>query len=522
MRQSLMTALSALLVLSAAVPAAAQPTTVFDGDVATTERLGTDDSVSTAVAISRARFADGEARYAVLSRIDAFADSLAGAPLSRGGPLLFTAPTNLLAESHDELLRVVAPGGTVYVLGGVEAVSAEIEQQLRDLGFQPIRLAGPSRVETSVAVAREVARLHPDRSRDLAIARADGPGTAAWADAVSGGAWAAAWMTPLAVTPSDSLHPAVAQLVQDLGTATAWVFGGPEALEYAVSEQLPNSQRVEGADRSATAARTAGLWPGGAGAEFTIGNGYRDDGWAFGLAAAGLAADVGAPLLYADVAGVPGPTSELAGRPCGTGPGIETLMIGGIEVLGGPVHAALDAADGSACPPPPPPSFTLQGNGIGIARFGDPMDGALSAIQGRLGAPEEDGGWEPGHSSSLGYCTYTEVRSVRWGGFHAIFVDDAAGPALSNPRLEGYLQQGGPGTLPELRTEAGLMLGATESELRQVYPQAGVDPGDEYFWPSYSVEFTDSTGSGFVWGYFNPDFSPDRVFSIISPLSCGE
>ncbi len=60
----------------------------FDGDVTTVERLGaTGDS---AIQISQARFGKRGARHAVLVRDDAFPDSLAGAPLSAHGPLLFT------------------------------------------------------------------------------------------------------------------------------------------------------------------------------------------------------------------------------------------------------------------------------------------------------------------------------------------------------------------------------------------------------------------------------------------------
>lgn len=46
----------------------------------------------------------------------------------------------------------------VYLLGGEAALSAAIQAQVRDLGYDAVRLAGPSRVETLVAVAREVLR----------------------------------------------------------------------------------------------------------------------------------------------------------------------------------------------------------------------------------------------------------------------------------------------------------------------------------------------------------------------------
>ncbi len=172
--------------------------------------------------------------------------------------------------------------------------------------------------------------------------------------------------------------------------------------------------------------------------------------------------------------------------------------------------------------PPPAPALTLQANGIGLARFGDPMDATIRAIQDVLGSVDEDIGWEPGHSSSFGYCSYVEVRGVRWGAIYAVFVDDAPGPALSNPRLEAYLHQGDPGSQPDLATEAGVRLGVTETELRAAYPQVQVYPQDGDFWPAYSLELSDSSGSGTMYGFFNPDQEPDRVYSVIANLACGE
>jgi hypothetical protein len=68
------------------------------------------------------------------------------------------------------------------------------------------RLAGPSRVETSAAVARlvgaqngEVAVAHAPGTLDETGAEVTGAG---WADAVTSGGWAASTGTPLLLTPS--------------------------------------------------------------------------------------------------------------------------------------------------------------------------------------------------------------------------------------------------------------------------------------------------------------------------------
>lgn len=88
------------------------------------------------------------------------------------------------------------------------------------------------------------------------------------------------------------------------------------------------------------------------------------------------------------------------GRPCGTGPGVDVLLVGAVSVLGGGANAAWDQADGGPCPPPPPrppaaalPALRLQGNGIGVTRFGDAFDPTVDAIGGCGGVGGRTATW---------------------------------------------------------------------------------------------------------------------------------
>ncbi len=110
----------------------------------------------TAVAASEAEFPGrGTAKTVVLASDGDFADALAGTPLAAetGGPLLLTAPSGLSLAVSVEISRVLKPGGTVYVLGGPLAVGANVDDQLRSLGYVPQRLAGADRFQTAVAIA---------------------------------------------------------------------------------------------------------------------------------------------------------------------------------------------------------------------------------------------------------------------------------------------------------------------------------------------------------------------------------
>lgn len=97
------------------------------------DRVGGADRIDTAVDVSRLAYvaaaADGRhAKAVVLSRSDTFADALAGAALAGhlDAPLLLTATTSLDARTAAEIHRCLPPGGTVYLLGGSDALSPNV------------------------------------------------------------------------------------------------------------------------------------------------------------------------------------------------------------------------------------------------------------------------------------------------------------------------------------------------------------------------------------------------------------
>lgn len=268
----------------------------------------------------------------MLARVDVFADALAGAPLSADGPLLFTGRDVLDPDVATELRRVLEPGATVYLLGGDAALSDAVAAAVGELGYEAVRLAGPSRVETSLRVADAVRALTPGTT--AALARADASGqhpTAAWADSVAGGAWGASAGVPILLTPSAGLHPAVANWLDGDGTATTVLLGGAAALAPEVEQAVPRPLRISGVDRPATAAGVATqLWASVPEA-FVLVNGYHERGWAEGLAAAGLAGDLAAPVLLIHTDFVPDATIAAAQSHCDAAAG--AIAIGGASAI---------------------------------------------------------------------------------------------------------------------------------------------------------------------------------------------
>lgn len=275
-------------------------------------QLAAASPTSLSVAVSRFRFAPATASSAVLASSHTFADALAGTALSDTAPLLLTGPESLDADVRSELVRAVPAGSQVYVLGGEAVIAEAVLAEVRSLGYATTRFAGLSRIETAAAVAAEVQRRNPANEFAL-LARAYGPAddpTAAWADAVAVGAYAAGAQIPILLTPTEALHPSTAAAFAELGVNSTVVIGGPAAVSDAVEEASPAPQRIAGSNRAETAARIAAqLWD-HAWIGSTLIDGYETHGWAAGLTAAGLGSTRGAPVLLTETEGLPPATAQ--------------------------------------------------------------------------------------------------------------------------------------------------------------------------------------------------------------------
>ena len=267
--------------------------------------------IAEAAAVSRSVFAAAgtsgrNATHAVVGRAEVFADTLGGAALAGDrAPVLFTSgPTSedpqpvLSPTARAEIDRVLGGKGTVYLLGGASAVSDRVAHELAADGYDVRRLSGPTRIETSVRVAREVLERRGSTGEVL-IARADD-----WADAVTGGAYAASTGSPVLLTGGDTLHPAVAAFLDDVSPRKRWALGGTAALSDRVVAAA-DAKRIAGPERTATGVAVAKeLWgrtEAHSGDAFSVAPGFSADGWAYALAyAPWAAANAGPQILVGD------------------------------------------------------------------------------------------------------------------------------------------------------------------------------------------------------------------------------
>lgn len=130
-----------------------------DADVIDAEitRLEGPERMATAIEVSQFAFGDGEASAVVLARQDGFADAQAGTPLAldEDAPVLLTTQDTLFATTATEIQRVLPAGGTVFLLGGEVALSAQVEADITALGFQAVRYGGVNRFETAAIIASQ-------------------------------------------------------------------------------------------------------------------------------------------------------------------------------------------------------------------------------------------------------------------------------------------------------------------------------------------------------------------------------
>ncbi len=259
-------------------------------DPVVSRRAGT-DRFGTATAISGAAYDTGGADAVVLARSDTYPDALVGAPFAaaKNAPLLYTSGAALPASTAAEITRVLAPGKTVYLLGGVSAIPASIATQLTHMGYVVSRLSGADRYATAVAVA--------DAMGDPSVVFL---ATATnYADALAAGPAAAHATGAILLTDGTAIPPATsAYLAAHPGTTYA--VGGPAA----AADQ--SASAISGTDRYDTATLVAQQFF----AAPTVVGLASGTTFADALPAAAYMARVGGPLLLTDPSALPSTASD--------------------------------------------------------------------------------------------------------------------------------------------------------------------------------------------------------------------
>ncbi|NUR62705.1 MAG: PKD domain-containing protein [Catenulispora sp.] len=319
-------------------------------------RYGGTDRIATALQIADAHFGpSNRADIVVLTRDDAFADALAGNALAaqHNGPLLVTPTANLAPNVAAELTKVLPPHATVYLLGGEQALSTAVQNQVAGLGFTPVRLAGSDRYDTATKIAAAIA----PRPHTILLATGDNA-----PDALAAGAAAATDPSGgvVLLTHDTAVPPSTGRYLAGVDPSATNVYAVGGQAVAALGSQPRFAGRftaLAGADRFETDAKVAAntkLYPNPA----TAGLATGDDGhWPDALAGGAFLGVDHAPLLLASAGAVPPPV--LAWFRAHAGNLSRIAVFGGRSALPqAAVDQALAAATGVEPPPvvsPPPP-----------------------------------------------------------------------------------------------------------------------------------------------------------------------
>ncbi|WGG44162.1 cell wall-binding repeat-containing protein [Rossellomorea sp. DA94] len=124
-----------------------------DNNSLTVDRISGIDRYATSVSISKQGWKTSE--NLILVNGESFPDGIASTPLSGkfNAPILMTPNESLPLVVLDEIKRLSPKN--IYIIGGVSAISKEIEDSLKNQGKNVIRIYGSDRYATSVQIAKK-------------------------------------------------------------------------------------------------------------------------------------------------------------------------------------------------------------------------------------------------------------------------------------------------------------------------------------------------------------------------------
>lgn len=242
-------------------------------------------------------------RTVVLASGSNYPDALAAASLAGAydAPIVLTEPNSLSVDAAD-MIEQLSPK-VIYVVGGEAAVSkaaVDTAAYYAADGCKVFRIAGDTRLETSLAIAKRV-RQKSTASDTLIVATGFN-----YADALSVSPFAFAYKSPIFLCGSNGLSADAISYISGAGFKRAILVGGTAAVPERVKQQLTSAgissgsiTRLAGATRYETSAKIMSY---AVNAGMNVSNVYLATGKNFpdALAAGPVAGKLRAPLLLVD------------------------------------------------------------------------------------------------------------------------------------------------------------------------------------------------------------------------------
>lgn len=182
-------------------------------------------------------------KFVILASGDTFADSLAASPLASylDSPILLVKKSRVSDEVLNEINRLGADH--ILIIGGEEALSGNVEDELGGLQVETHRLFGETRYETNLAINEII----PFKSNKAFIVSGEN-----YPDALSIASYSGVLNYPIIYTKQDSLSDSLKQYIQTEEITKAYVIGGEAVVSKKVENTLPSPYRISGEDRYST------------------------------------------------------------------------------------------------------------------------------------------------------------------------------------------------------------------------------------------------------------------------------
>ncbi|HBF8690111.1 TPA: S-layer protein SlpA [Clostridioides difficile] len=240
----------------------------YNNSYSNVQTVAGSDRIETAIELSRKYYnsTDKNALYenpvdnVVLVGSQAIVDGLVASPLAaeKGAPLLLSSKDKLDSATRAEIKRVMDLNSStgiknnkeVYLAGGVNSISKEVENELKDMGLKVTRLSGDDRYETSLAIADEIDindKAYVVGGTGLADAMSIAPVASQIKDGEA---------TPIVVVDgkADKLSKEAEDFLDD---AQVDIIGGENSVSAKMEDYIDDAtgkspERISGADRQAT------------------------------------------------------------------------------------------------------------------------------------------------------------------------------------------------------------------------------------------------------------------------------
>ncbi|MDO0469776.1 cell wall-binding repeat-containing protein [Clostridioides difficile] len=202
----------------------------------------------TAIKISQNGWSKTE--NAVLVNDNSIADALSATPFAKlkDAPILLSGSQSLDSRAKSELKRLGVRN--VFLVGGYNSLSIDIEKQLKSEKITVERISGNDRYETSLKLAE---KLDKEKNiSDIFVVN----GEKGLADAVSVGSIAAQNYIPIILSDFNKGIEVSNRFIKTKDIKNSYIVGGLNSISSVIEKSLPNPKRIAGNNRNETNAKT--------------------------------------------------------------------------------------------------------------------------------------------------------------------------------------------------------------------------------------------------------------------------